>query len=240
MKNYDEKTKDMAESVLPSTARKSVREERRRIHHAQRARQREAFARLDVGGVEDYGPDFREGRRLSATRWMVLDRRSADKIGPLTRWAVAVVTADPDLRDAELAVQVAHFARLFPDNLIGRHAVQHIEWALRYEAARPTWLDRRSAEAKETHEHYRRVVGEVRRIIESGAHGELNAALRQLYQQPALQNGTLVTVPPARYLLGAHDVGAFVHDVAPYGAVRTLIAQVAYSPVVDRRYGERT
>jgi DNA-binding Lrp family transcriptional regulator len=42
----------------------------------------------------------------------------------------------PDLRDAGLDIQVEHFARLFPDNLIGRHAVQHIEWALKYEATR--------------------------------------------------------------------------------------------------------
>jgi hypothetical protein len=214
VKNHGEKTKDMAESVLPSAARKSARAERRRIHKAQRARQRVALAMLDVGGVDEFAPDFREGRRLSATRWMVLDRRSADKIGPLTRWAVAVVIADPDLRDAGLAGQVEHFARLFPDNLIGRHAVQHIEWALRQEAARHTWLDRRSIWAKEQYEHQGRVASEVRRIIESGSHGALNAVLRQFYQQPALENGKLVSVPPARYLLEVKAITSQVKEAA--------------------------
>ncbi len=61
---------------------------------------------------------------------MVVDRRSADKIGPLTRWAVRTIEQDPALRDAALGDQVAYFAARLPTDVIGRHAVFHIESAL--------------------------------------------------------------------------------------------------------------
>lgn len=228
MHNHDEKTKDMAESVLPSCARRFARAERRRIHQAQRARQRLALAELDPGTVGDFAPDFREGRRLSAIEWMVWERRAADKIGPLTRWAVAVVRAEPDLRDAGLDVQVEHFAALFPDNLIGRHAVQHIRWALEYETNRHVWQDRRMWSAqRQQQEHRAQVTVDVRRIVEAGAHGDLNDALRRHHQLAEVDGGKPVASRPARYLLGVHDIDAFAAEVAPDDGVRALIADLA-------------
>ena len=49
-------------------------------------------------------------------------RRNADKLGPLFRWAKAT-TCDLPVEDRLAAVE-----RLFDDNLIGRHALSHLEW----------------------------------------------------------------------------------------------------------------
>jgi hypothetical protein len=44
MRNHDQKIKDMSRSVLPSTGRKSARDNRRIIHKQQRARELAALA----------------------------------------------------------------------------------------------------------------------------------------------------------------------------------------------------
>ena len=55
VRSHDEKIKDMAESVLPSTARRSAREFRRRAHRRQRARQRDLLIAIRRG---DYDYDY--------------------------------------------------------------------------------------------------------------------------------------------------------------------------------------
>src|SRR6185369_10577686 len=104
LRNHGEKVKDMAESVLPSTARGSVREQRRRVHRRHRARERDLLVnsrRSAHGGVrvnveegleEDrdaavFEVDFEERRRAQEIASLVWGRRAADKTGPLTRWA---------------------------------------------------------------------------------------------------------------------------------------------------------
>jgi hypothetical protein len=87
VRNHNQKIKDMAESVLPSTGRKGARETRRNLHHTERARTRTALynwvrsterADLDISPASTYRSDIRE---------LVYDRRSADKVGPLVRCA---------------------------------------------------------------------------------------------------------------------------------------------------------
>jgi hypothetical protein len=130
VRNHDQKVKDMSRSVLPSTGRKSVRGDRRRIHKQQRSRELAALTALrrdpDPGGIE---PDMR-GKYGPAISELVRQRRDRDKVGPLIRWAEAVIAADPVLRTAPRSEQVAYFVRLMPGTLMGRHAAQHIDWAL--------------------------------------------------------------------------------------------------------------
>jgi hypothetical protein len=64
VRNHDEKIKDMVESVLPSTARKSARDRRRIVHKKARAHQCVALADV-TASCDDAGVDFREGRRKS-------------------------------------------------------------------------------------------------------------------------------------------------------------------------------
>lgn len=222
MRNHGQKIKDMSRSVLPSTGRKSARDNRRIIHRQQRARELAAVTAYcrdtDPGSVTPdvhgtYAPDITQ---------MVWHRRAQDKVGPLIRWAEATIAADPVLRSAPRAEQVAYFARLMPDTTIGRHAVQHIEQALewherraRYNASRPT------APGPHVAEMERRL----RQILEAGLHATLNARLRQL--AGTQEDRPRATPMPRRLLLGSHDIEAFTKKMARWPAVRDLVATLA-------------
>lgn len=231
MRNHDEKKKDMARSVLPSTSRKTAREDRRQIHKRARARERDLLTkyRKDPEAAE---PDFRENRRIAATSNMVWDRRAYDKIGPLTRWAVRTVETDPALRNAPLHEQVAHFEAMLPGDLIGKHAVAHIRWALEAEFGRvePLWMTRmREDRGPGREERRRQVLADARAIVDAGRHGRLNAALRRVYHSPAIvvPEGDARRLPPVRFLLGIHDVEAFAEDVAVHQSVCQVVRTVA-------------
>jgi hypothetical protein len=226
VRNHDQKIKNMSRSVLPSTGRKSVRDDRRIVHKQQRARELAAVTayRRDTD-PDSVMPDV-HSRYGSAIQQLVCGRRARDKVGPLIRWAEATIAADPVLRAAPRAEQVAYFARLMPDTLIGRHAVQHIEWALewhgrraRYQASRPTAPGPHAAEFE----------SQLRQILESGLHADLNAGLRQLADW---QDGRhRDTVMPHRPLLGSHDIEAFTTKMARWPAVRDLVAALATTGV---------
>lgn len=222
MRNHDQKIKDMSRSVLPSTGRESVRKDRRIIHKRRRARERAAVVawRRDTD-PESVTPDIR-GMDARDITWMVWRRRDSDKVGPLIRWAEATIAGDPALRSASRAEQAAYFARLMPDTLIGRHAVQHIEWALE----RHEWHARRTASrTADPGGHIADMDRRLRQILETGLHANLNVAMRLLANiQPALPCGTRT---PPRLLLGSHDIEAFTEAMAPWPAVRDLVAAVA-------------
>jgi hypothetical protein len=222
VRNHDQKIKDMSRSVLPSTGRKSARDNRRIIHGRQRARELAAVTAYRRAGEPDsvtpdvcgtYGPDITQ---------MVRHRRAQDKVGPLVRWAEAAISADPVLRSAPRADQVAYFARLMPDTTIGRHAVQHIEQALerrerraRYKASRPTAPG----------PHVAAMERQLRQILEAGLHATLNTGLRQLASTQ--ETRPRVTPMPCRLLLGSHDIEAFAAKMARWPAVRDLVAALA-------------
>ncbi|MFT4008799.1 MAG: hypothetical protein QM655_02020 [Nocardioidaceae bacterium] len=222
VRNHDEKRKDLIESVLPSRARKMARDRRRQLHKQTRAYQRVALKAVAAEG-DDAEVDFREGRRQSEIRWMVLDRRGADNVGALTRWAKAVVAGSPTLRSAPLHEQVAYFASILPTDVIGRHAVQHIEWALTY-LAQPSWRAACLAERTAHDEERKRdLVAELRLILHEGRHGELNRALRHVYARLVFHEdpGTL------RLLLGMHDVDEFVEETAGCDWIEETVRWIA-------------
>ncbi len=232
MRNHDEKNKNMQRSVLPSSRRKAARWERRAIHGRARARQRDVLAqyRKDYDAPE---PDFREGRRKAATKWMVVDRRSADKIGPLTRWAIRTIEQDPVLRDATLSDQVAYFAAMLPTDVIGRHAVFHIEFALRWrfhsDSERRYW----GLPPGPTRQERRvQVVTDARLILETGRHHELNIALRRAYATGApvvvLRRRVPEPAPvPVRLLAGMHDIDAFAEEISRHLWLCDTVARMA-------------
>jgi hypothetical protein len=210
VKNHGDKAKDMIESVLPSTAREQARERRRLIHKRARARQRLALTSVRAT-CDDTSIDFRDGRRRSELKWMVFDRRAADNVGALTRWAAAVVAADTRLRDAPVHVQVAYFAAILPADLIGRHAVQHIEWALTYLAQRPIWDSRRASWRNRSAKRQQALAEALHQVIAQGRHRDFNDSLRRVYRAQVVPES-----PPAktRFLLGAHDIDAFSAEMA--------------------------
>jgi hypothetical protein len=153
---------------------------------------------------------------------MVWGRRARDKIGPLIRWAEATIAADPVLRSAPRAEQVAYFARLMPDTTIGRHAVQHIEGALRWREQRERF---QASGPSAPGPHAAQMPDQLRQILESGLHGTLNAALRQLAATQSVPAGAR-RMPP-RLLLGGHDVEAFTATMARWPAACDLVTVLA-------------
>lgn len=222
MRNHDEKIKDMVESVLPSTRRRVARGSRRLAHKQQRSRQRDVLRNITV----EPDPDFRERRRAAAISNMVWDRRAADNIGALVRWAAATVEQNPDLRDAGWPAQRAWFASVLPKNTIGRHALQHIEWAI---GPRPTYAWMRRAPVRPIAEIRSELEADVRRVLETGRHSELNIRLRQ--EHAVDRAPRWVREPhrmrPERLLAGLHDLDAFVEHIVGDADVRKVVADVA-------------
>jgi len=254
MRNHSEKVKDMAESVLPSTARVRARRERRMVHQRHRSRQRDllvisrraAFDGTAAQRGEEgdqaraetvFEADFEERRRIQDITYVVWDRRAADKVAPLVRWAGARVDRDARLRAAPPATQVEHFARLVPDNLIGRHALQHIEVELTYQAKREERRRRRRAGGKATLDARRNQVRrDVGVILSGGRHRELNDALRAGYRARATEsktgteskNGSEALPCPARFLHGGHDITEFARAVAGHQWIVDVVRATAH------------
>lgn len=133
VRNHDQKQRDMARSVLPSKRRSAAREDRRILHRTARSRVRTAIKSM-IDFDDDLQLEIVDRKRAVATTDLVWSRRYADKVEPLLRWAEAIIAADPKLRTASVDEQVAHFARVLPDNLPGRHALDHIRWQLEWRA----------------------------------------------------------------------------------------------------------
>lgn len=165
MRNHDQKTRDMARSILPSTGRHLARKRKKIAAGRARAQERALLDRLvrrvdDLDGVED---------RLDAydvyptdRAWLVNARRDADKVAPLIRWTEARVERTPRLAQGDFAARRSYFASLLGDTVVGRHALSHIEHLLGEEnpwqngsyPGEPTWDERRKrryAEARDAH-----------------------------------------------------------------------------------------
>ena len=222
MRNHGQKIKDMSRSVLPSKGRKGARDNRRIIHGRQRSRELAAVTayRRDAD-PESVSPDVR-GTYGPDITYMVWGRRARDKVGPLIRWAEATIAADPVLRSATRAEQVAYFARLMPDSTIGRHAVQHIDQALEWHERRAQYQARRPTAPGP---HVVDMERQLRQILETGLHAALNAGLRRLADTQDVR--PRATPMPRRLLLGSHDIEAFAAKMARWPAVRDLVKTLA-------------
>jgi hypothetical protein len=232
VRNHDEKIKDMGRSVLPSTWSEGARWTRRQINKRRRARARIALADCRLSGEQGaMTPDFNDTYRAEIAQ-LVRDRRLMDKEHPLTRWALATIAADPVLAQASREEQVAHFARLLPPTLIGRHAVSHIamglEWHDRDACTYSCCRSRRDAARRDSAARVPETERLVREILAAGLHGTLNANLRAAAgRQAGGENGGEAL--PRRLLLGAHDAAPFAREMAAFPEARAVIATVAAS-----------
>jgi hypothetical protein len=192
-----DKRRDMARSVLPSTHRRhsAVVLDRIRRHHRRTVRQQlgRLNGPLDPGVVDafDLGDDERFPNHLIHER--VLERRSYDKVAPLIRWAVA------STRTIRREDRLSHMAALLPANVIGHHALSHLNFVDEIAVDRhdrwhyPPVRQRHPLDDRDT------LCGLLRRLIEYGEHGTLNSLLKA--------TGSL------RPVLDHHDVDAFVDHV---------------------------
>lgn len=172
MRNHEHKTRDMARSVLPSTARLGARQARASVRSRERADERRVLhALLRAADPDDFDGDlcWEDRRELSDMVW---GRRSADKIAPIVRWAKVRIARDQRLAGADYWARRNYFAGLLGDTLAGRHALSHLDhhfgdenpWLYGRDPGRPTLEEvaqRRRAAASAAHELRERMLDEV-------------------------------------------------------------------------------
>lgn len=119
-----EKRRDMSRSVLPSTSRKSSREYKRIVHHQVRTKIRTLIAREDWDNDSDlYNLDPQRNKSYQGIKVVVRERRGADKVAPLMRWA----EANADKLGSTPQERYAKLRSMLPPNVIGWHAMTHVE-----------------------------------------------------------------------------------------------------------------
>jgi hypothetical protein len=151
-----DKARDIARSVLPSTARKSARDNKREYHARHRHAQRQVNHAIErslltvdeddnLYSDPDLFDDFEDldtfdGYHAATTvpsiSWdnmneIVDNRRGHDKLGPLISWATA--TEKDKMAGWSDEDKIAYFKAILPDSLQGRHALGHVKSALRLE-----------------------------------------------------------------------------------------------------------
>lgn len=129
----DQKSRDMARSILPSRRRKRARDDRASLHRSARRVTRHAVRQLDVDAWDD-GVDF-EDDTWRDIRFVVSSRRSADKLNHFQRWAFERT------RHLDLTQRIDAIRPELPAGLIGEHARLHLEHDHRFKER--TWVPSR-------------------------------------------------------------------------------------------------
>jgi len=204
----DNKKRDMARSILPSTMR-GGQKSRRLLHKRVRLQERVELRVAD--GDPDLGVADRN--RAHGTHDFVQHRRIKDKVGPFSRWAERVT------KDLPKENRLPHLRALLPNTLIGEHALSHVEWKSHFDASFPgvgannnTHHTSRSSSVDKDVEWVR---AQLR--CDLNFHTRLNRALKAAHRTTFLywRDGRKEAVGPtrARTLSGFHDVEAFMRDL---------------------------
>ncbi len=207
MLHGEDKIREMARSILPSTSRWAPWA-RPRIHRAQRRRENAAVrAMVNDPALWDEGEDDCEPMQREIGP-MVRSRRGRDKLNHFERWAVQRT------REMPAGDKLGHLAGVLPPGLIGAHAYTHLE---RLDALTPA-----GHEHVWRHRRYRRPgTG----LLDRGEAAELLRHLLTLPSGHRLFNLALkrarLEVPAhvrltrrPRLLHGVHDVLPFLADVS--------------------------
>jgi hypothetical protein len=198
------KRRQMARSLLPSTARRGAARDLAAVRRRNRRQVAEHLAGLTgtaAGAAarwEDSGFDERSWpqRQIKDAVW---DRRGHDKVAPYQRWAVAVTAhaAAPDRMDA--------MRRAVPPGLMGRHALSHIECLDHFSGHLCPhcrsfgWMAMSPAPVLDHR-------AELRAVVAEGRLAEFNRWMKRP------EFGREGSGPAWRTLLGEHDVDAFLDD----------------------------
>lgn len=209
MHNHGEKARDMARSALASAARVRARARRAQVREAERADERRLVYDLRTLDPDDHDGDLSWRDRAGLER-LLGERRSADKLSPLLRWAEAVVRRDPRLRCADHRERVVRFRALLPPGVDGRHALAHLDWVL---GGTPLPWPVTSPVPPAAPPVAPLVAG----IVAAGLHGELNRRIRAAC--PATDERRRI-----RFLAGAHDVTAFASEAD--AVVRRVVCEL--------------
>ena len=216
------KRREIARSVLPSTHRRSARDDLASLRRRNRRTIRQDLhiiarpARADAV-VEDYDGNPADLRSYpnADIGYAVRRRRNGDKLGPLFRWARATT------RHLPLEERLEAVRRLFDDNLIGRHALSHLErdrhFRVVHEHDRRWWVDRDRTGRSRIDESERGVRAVAVEALEHGRH----AALNHWMKSHPTDKGAI------RLLGGTHDIDAFASDCARCVAWHHAVAAFA-------------
>lgn len=236
MRNHDQKARDMARSILPSTSRHGARKAKRAVHGAERAWERQLLHALrSAEHPDDVGLDLRWYDRTEIGH-VVVERRGYDQVAPLMRWAEAIVDRDPDLAAASPSDRRCYFRSVLGDGLMTDHALFHLEFSvLRLETDNvDRWTPaRKRVEATP-------LVELVQDLVDAGAHGTLNLALkaerhrrarpmsRSERREAKATGGDPWWHPPVegRLLAGPHDVAAFAAVTASDHLVTRVVRRL--------------
>ena len=208
------KRRDIARSVLPSTTRHTARTTLTALRRVDR--RAVAMTLTSLRGARGVDDVVVPGYPLSRHREAVLDRRCADKLAPLERWAAHEVDG------LELDAARARVLKVLPAGVVGAHAVSHLELSvLRDRPVRHVPSGRPDAAYLED---LARSIG--RWALENGRHGALNHQVHLHLPTPTdpvdgpgrgQRRRRLPVVGSTsaggRPLLGAHDVDAWATSV---------------------------
>lgn len=197
------KRREMARSLLPSTARKTSAARLAGIRRRARRNTRQQLRSLitpggpgTVGDAYDTPVDLRAWPQREI-RDAVWERRLYDKVAPFQRWAVATTRHLP----AESRLHAVW--AIVPHNLIGRHALSHVDHLEHFKGHLPE--RERYTTRKASRPSADQLRTEVRRVLAAGELGAFNAHMKSY---PCLVDGEHWHRNPCRTLAGAHDVDA--------------------------------
>jgi hypothetical protein len=248
MSSYGEaKKRDMMRSILPSTRRKGARDDLAHIRRNNRHHINQHLAEFrgpSSGAIEhyEYGDYDLNHYPDGEIKWAVWERRAADKVAPIIRWAQQIT------KDLPQKERMDYMRSILPDTTIGRHALQHIESAPgmedpddhRYYWRRSLserlygeekWV--RDAMAAEFAQRLQNVIerGLVKRFNESGAaHASQRQVVKENFEDRTWLERTYgersywdpkrkeryIWVYVRRPLLGMHDIDDFLKEFVPF------------------------
>jgi hypothetical protein len=226
----DEKARQMARSLLPSTRGDLASHDRARIHRTARREVRLELAEWLHRGDPDADLPPLAPWEPGKVREVVCQRRARDKVNPFIRWASARVRGLPfDAREG-------HVRGLLPKGLVGEHALFHLKQSPAFKP--PIEEERWRRYRLDRAERMRRMdPGEQARllralILEPDGQRTFNHFLRergpQNGQTPASQR------PGHRPLRGLHDVLPFLASLRPERPRKSLSATWSHPTPASR------
>lgn len=204
----DPKRRQMARSILPSTARRASAARSAGIRRRSRRRTGQQLRSLIAAPGACAAAEASDDARFDALAWpqhqikdAVWERRLNDKVAPLQRWAVAFT------RDLPSEGRLDAVRAVLPNDLIGRHAISHIDFLDHFTGH--LVQRRRPATVASPRPGPDQLRAEFRRLLAAGVLGAFNAHMKRY---PCLVDGEHWHENPCRTLAGAHDVEAFIAD----------------------------
>ncbi|MFY1831796.1 hypothetical protein ACN47A_38125 [Myxococcus fulvus] len=214
----DEKSLQMARSLLPSQRRQQARQHRAILSRSTRRAVKVRVSRM--AREPDLFEDCAEWDEDSASKmgWVVGRRRSSDKVNPFIRWAKHRTAEEP--RDSRLS----RIRGTVPEGVIGAHALGHLRGEEHFMSTaelehQPAWRFRKKPRHLPERGLLARLLRELLLLPEGQKvfNAHLKRACAQGWGRRLGHDGRVHVVlngkRPVRLLLGLHDVLPFLDAI---------------------------